>query len=245
MGQLTVASFNTHWGVHRSGRAFDVVRPALALEADVLVLQEVWRPSGGPSFVDAIAEGMGGSVHEAVFMSDHNPARPRQLHPPPGRPGTCGIALISRLPVRHVQEIELPHAKGDDVQHRRSLLVTIAVGDETITIGGMHASHRLWGSLPQVRRVDRGLAEIGGPSVIAGDLNMWGPVVGLVLPDRTRAVVGRTWPAQHPHSQIDHLWINDGLRALDSGVAPATESDHRPIWARLEVVTRTPFERQS
>ncbi len=125
MGQLTVATFNTHWGVHRSGRAFDVVHPALALAADVLVLQEVWRPNGGPCFVDAIAEGMGGSVHEAVFMSDHNPARPRQLRPPPGAPGTCGISVISRLPVRHVSEIELPHAQGDVVKHRRSLLVTV------------------------------------------------------------------------------------------------------------------------
>ncbi len=105
-----------------------------------------------------------------------------------------------------------------------------------MTIGGMHASHRLWGSLSQVRRVDRALVEIGGPSVIAGDLNMWGPVVGLAVPRRTRAVRGRTWPARHPHSQIDHLWIDDRLAAVDAGVAPATESDHRPIWARLEVV---------
>ena len=66
---------------------------------------------------------------------------------------------------------------------------------------------------------------------------MWGPVVGLVLGERERAVLGRTWPARHPHSQIDHLWIDQGLRVIDSGVAPATESDHRPIWARLEVVT--------
>ncbi len=238
MGQLTVATFNTHWGVHRSGRAFDVVRPALALGADVLVLQEVWRPNGGPCFVDAIAEGMGGSVHEAVFMSDHNPARPRQLRPPPGPPGTCGISVISRLPVRHVQEIELPHAQGDVVKQRRSLLVTVAVGDRIVTVGGMHASHRLWGSLPQVRRVDRALVETGNPSVIAGDLNMWGPVVGLVVPNRTRAVRGRTWPAQHPHSQIDHIWIDDSFAVLERGVAGATESDHRPIWARLEVVAR-------
>jgi endonuclease/exonuclease/phosphatase (EEP) superfamily protein YafD len=238
MAELTVASFNTHWGVHRSGRSFDVVAPALALDADVLVLQEVWRPNGGPCFLDPIAEGMGASVHEAVFMSDHNPARPRQLRPPPGRPGTCGIAVLSRLPVQRVVEIELPHAQGDVVPQRRSLLVTVAVGSHSVTIGGMHASHRLWGSLPQVRRVDRALAEHGGPSVIAGDLNMWGPVVGLAIRDRRRAVRGRTWPAGHPHSQIDHLWIDDGLRALDAGVAPATESDHRPIWARLEVVER-------
>ncbi|HEY3724359.1 MAG TPA: endonuclease/exonuclease/phosphatase family protein [Acidimicrobiia bacterium] len=235
MGQLTVATFNTHWGVHR-GRSFDVVRPALALEADVLVLEEVWRPNGGPCFVDPIAAGMGASVHEAVFMTDHHPARLRQLHPTPGRPGTCGISVLSRLPVERVVEIELPHAWGDDVQHRRSLLVTVTVGDQHVTVGGMHASHRLWGSLPQVRRVDQALNRHGGPSVIAGDLNMWGPVVGLAVPHRSRAVIGRTWPARHPHSQIDHLWIDGGLRALDGGVAPATESDHRPIWARLEVV---------
>ena len=53
-----------------------MVGPSLALAADVLVLQEVWRPDRGPCFVDAIAEGMGASVHEAVFMSDHDPARP-------------------------------------------------------------------------------------------------------------------------------------------------------------------------
>jgi endonuclease/exonuclease/phosphatase family metal-dependent hydrolase len=239
MGQLTVASFNTHWGVHRSGRAFDVVAPALALAADVLVVQEVWRPNGGPCFVDAIAERMGGTVHEAIFMSDHNSARPKQLHPPPGPPGTCGIAVISKLPVTNVADIELPHAQGDVVKQRHSLLVTVTVDGTPVTIGGMHASHRLWGSLPQVRRVDRALARIGNPSVIAGDLNMWGPVVGLVLPDRTRAVRGRTWPAQMPHSQIDHLWIDAGLRRLDSGVGPQTDSDHRPIWARLEVVEPT------
>jgi endonuclease/exonuclease/phosphatase family metal-dependent hydrolase len=243
MGQLTVASFNTHWGVHRSGRAFDVVAPTLALAADVLVLQEVWRPNGGRCFVDEIAEGMDdATVNEAIFMSDHNPARPRHLRVPPGPPGTCGIAVISRLPVRHVREIELPHAQGDVVKQRHSLLVTVSVGDgvgdDTVTIGGMHASHRLWGSLPQVRRVDRALVETGGPSVIVGDLNMWGPVVGLAVPNRKRAVLGRTWPAQHPHSQIDHLWIDDDLRVIDSGIAPPTESDHRPIWARLEVVAR-------
>jgi endonuclease/exonuclease/phosphatase family metal-dependent hydrolase len=235
MPELTVANFNTHWGVHRSGRAFDVVDPALALDADVLVLEEVWRPNGGPCFVDAIAEAMGATVHEAVFMSDHNSAKPRQLRPPPGPPGTCGISVLSRLPVSHVRNIELPHAQGDVVPRRHSVLVTVSVDGMPVTIAGMHASHRLWGSLPQVRRVNTALVETGNPTALVGDLNMWGPVVGLAMPNRTRAVIGRTWPAKHPHSQIDHIWVDDRLVALDGAVAPATESDHRPIRARLEV----------
>ncbi|MGZ6996145.1 MAG: endonuclease/exonuclease/phosphatase family protein, partial [Acidimicrobiia bacterium] len=204
----------------------------------VLVLQEIWRPNGGPCFVDELADRMGATVHETIFMSDHNPARPRLLHPPPGPPGTCGIAVLSRLPVSNVSDVALPHAQGDVVEQRHSLVLTVSVDGMPVTIGGMHASHRLWGSLPQVRRVNRALVETGNASVLAGDLNMWGPVVGLVLRNRTRAVRGRTWPAHYPHSQIDHIWIDDALTALDGGIGPATDSDHRPIWARLEVVGR-------
>lgn len=234
MAQLTVASFNTHWGVDRLARPFDVVTPSLALDADVLVLQEVWRPNGGRCYADEIAERSGATMHERIFLSDQV-YRPRHLRLPPGKPGTSGLAVLSRLPICHVQDVELPHAQGDVVKHRHSLLVTVNVEDAMLTVAGMHASHRLWGSLPQVSLVDRELATCDHATLIAGDLNMWGPVVERVLPNRTRAVVGRTWPSGHPHSQIDHIWIDDRLTKLESGVAARTGSDHRPIWARLQV----------
>ena len=235
MAQLTVASFNTHWGVDRRGQPFDVAGAVLALDADVLVLQEAWRPSGAPSYVDEIAEHSGAAVHEVVFMSDRNPARPRHLMPPPGPAGTCGLAVLSRLPVCDVTQIVLPHAQGDVIEQRASLMVTVSVDGIPVTLAGMHASHRLWGSLPQVRRVDQALRDRGNPSAIVGDLNMWGPPVGLTVPNRRRAVRGRTWPAAHPHSQIDHIWIDDGLEGIDYRIGPATGSDHRPIRARLRV----------
>jgi endonuclease/exonuclease/phosphatase (EEP) superfamily protein YafD len=236
MAELTVASFNTHWGVDRRGGPFDVVGTCLALDADVLVLQEAWRPHDGPSYVDEIAARMSASVHEVVFMSDRNPARPRHLQVPDGPAGTCGLSLLSRLPVCDAIEIQLPRAQGDVIEQRHSLMLTVAVDDTKVSVAGMHASHRLWGSLPQVRHVDQTLRERGNPSAIVGDLNMWGPVVGLAIPRRRRAVRGRTWPATHPHSQIDHVWIDDHLTAVESGVGPATGSDHRPIRARLQVI---------
>jgi endonuclease/exonuclease/phosphatase family metal-dependent hydrolase len=235
MAEFTVASFNTHWGVDRRGRAFDVAAACLPLDADVLVLQEAWRPYGRRSSVDQIAEQSGAVFHESVFMSDRNPARPRHLHPSPGPAGTCGLTVLTRLPVCDVDQIVLPHAQGDVIEQRASLVVTVSVDGIAVTIAGMHASHRLWGSLPQVRRVDQVLRERGNPSAIVGDLNMWGPPIGLAVPNRRRAVRGRTWPAGHPHSQIDHIWIDDGLEAIDSRVGPATGSDHRPIRARLRV----------
>ena len=161
MPELTVASFNTHWGVDRQGQPFDVVGVCLALAADVLVLQEAWRPHGEPSYLDELAERMGAVVHETVFMSDRNPARPRLLHPKPGPAGTCGLAVLSTLPVCEVAEIVLPRAQGDVIEQRHSLLVTVSVDGTAVSLAAMHASHRLWGSLPQVRCVDRALPARG------------------------------------------------------------------------------------
>lgn len=235
MAELTVASFNTHWGVDRQGRPFDVVGACLALDADVLVLQECWRPHGAPAYVDEVATRLGAARYDIAFMSDRNPARPRHLVLPPGPAGTCGLAVLSRLSVLGVRDLVLPHARGDVIEHRHSLILTVAVGDATVSVAGVHASHRLWGSLPQLRAIDRALVATRAPSVIAGDCNMWGPPIQAVLRRRRRAVRVQTWPAEQPHSQIDHLWIDRRLEVVSGGVGPLTGSDHLPIRARLRL----------
>ena len=235
MAELTVASFNLHWGIDARGRPFDPMPACLALDADVLVLPELWRPHGREAFVDELAERTNATLHDVAFMSDRNPARPRHLVVPPGPAGTSGLAVLSRLPVRSFTAVPLPKASGDVVERRHAIVVEVDVDGHGVAIGGIHASHRLWGSLPQLRLLDRELMARGLPSAIAGDCNMWGPPISLVLRDRTRAVRGRTWPAGHPHSQIDHIWIDRGLTAVDGSVEPRTPSDHRPVRARLRV----------
>ena len=91
-----------------------------------------------------------------------------------------------------------------------------------------------------VTPLDTALRELGGPTVIAGDCNMWGPPIAAVLRGRRRAVRGRTWPAPRPHSQIDHIWIDRHLRALDGRVGDDVGSDHRPVRATLAFVDGTP-----
>jgi endonuclease/exonuclease/phosphatase family metal-dependent hydrolase len=227
--------FNLHWGVDMRARPFDPMPTCLALDADVLVLPEAWRPHGRPAFADELAARTGATLHDVAFMSDRNPARPRHLEPPPGPAGTCGLAMLSRLPVRSFTAVPLPKAPGDVVERRHAIVAEVEVDGVGVAIGGIHASHRLWGSLPQLRTLDRELGARGLPSAIAGDCNMWGPPIGAVLRDRRPAVRGRTWPAWRPHSQIDHIWIDASLEAVDGSVGPATGSDHRPVRARLAV----------
>lgn len=241
MDTLRVATFNTHWGVTLAGRPFDVVGAAVALDADVLVLQESWRPHGAPGYAATIARLLDGTLHELPMMSDRNPARPQHLPLPPGPVGDCGLAVISRLPVVDRHTVDLGHARHDVIPRRYGLGLTVRLpSGATATIAGTHASHRLWGSLPQLARLDHALRTLGGPTVIAGDCNMWGPPVQAVLRTRRRAVRGRTWPAHRPHSQIDHIWVDRSWKILGAAVGPDTGSDHRPVRADLGLVDAAP-----
>jgi len=236
MAELSVATFNTHWGVDMCARPFDVVQVCRGLDADVLVLQECWRPFGRPAYVDQIAVATGATLRDVTFMSDRNRARPRHLAVTPDGPaGTCGLAVLSRLPVLAWYDVPLPHVGGDVVHRRHSLVATLDVGGTPVTIGAVHASHRLWGSLPQLRRVDRELAAIGAPNAIVGDCNMWGPPIAAVLRGRRRAVRGRTWPAWGPHSQIDHVWVGPDLEPIDPWIGRPVGSDHLPVRVTLRV----------
>lgn len=235
MPELTVAVFNLHWGVDLHGRTFDAMTPALALDADVLVLPEAWRPYGRPAFVDELAARTGATVHEIAFMSDRSPNRPRHFEPPAGPPGTCGLAVLSRLPVVSFTNLVVPRTANDVIHQRFAVIAEVQLADRRVTVGGIHASHRIWGSLPQLQVLDRALAARGLPSIIAGDCNMWGPPIATVLRDRRRAVRGRTWPSWRPHSQIDHIWIDDRFDVVDAAVGPDAGSDHRPVRARLRL----------
>jgi endonuclease/exonuclease/phosphatase family metal-dependent hydrolase len=59
---FTVASFNVHAGVDGWGRRFDVTAACRHLEADVLVVQEVWDPDDGPSMGEALARDLGATL---------------------------------------------------------------------------------------------------------------------------------------------------------------------------------------
>ena len=234
MAELSVACLNLHWGVDMRGHPFDAMTACAALDADVLVLPESWRPGGRPAFVDELASQLGATVHDVGFMSDRNPSRPRHLDVP-ALPGTCGLAVLSRVPVRSFSEVLLPRNAEDVVHQRSAIIAEVECGGVAVAIGGIHASHRLWGCLPQLSALDRALKERALPSAIVGDCNMWGPPIGAVLRTRRRAVRGRTWPSWRPHSQIDHIWIDDRFEATDSMVGPHAGSDHRPIRATLRV----------
>jgi endonuclease/exonuclease/phosphatase family metal-dependent hydrolase len=150
--------------------------------------------------------------------------------------GSIGLAVISKIPAVWCGEIALGRIPGDPAPARGGLHLELQVGGTPVDLVGIHLTSRLPHGPPiQLRRLRRQLPATGHPMVLAGDCNFWGPGVQTFLPGWQRTVRGRTWPADRPHSQIDHILIRDGIELVSAEVLPAVGSDHRPVRATLRV----------
>jgi endonuclease/exonuclease/phosphatase family metal-dependent hydrolase len=152
-------------------------------------------------------------------------------------PGALNLAVLTRMPVARSEVIELGRRRGD-LLRRIAIVVDLPVGGTRLVVLGVHMPHLTRGSPFQYRDLRRrALARVGDrPSVIVGDMNLWGPPVELLLGGWKRTVKGKTWPAWRPHSQVDHVLVRGpGLTVVSAGVAPAAGSDHRGVRARLRL----------
>lgn len=177
-----------------------------------------------------------GASH-AIYLDSERPLGARTLASPRYReaePGSWGIAVLSRLPLRTVEILELGHLPRDR-SRRAAIVVEVALGTGRLTVVATHMSHLTYGSPLHFVRLNRLLERRVGdhPAVLVGDMNLWGPPVTTFFRRWHRALRQRTWPAWRPHSQVDHILVRGDLRVLDAEVLPMAGSDHRPVRACL------------
>ena len=233
---LTVATFNAHLGVDRRFRPYDVVAACLALDADVLAVEEaLWPASGGqrrPGFVEEVGRLGGYEVHASATArlawrrAGYVLARPGQAVV-----GWTGLAVLSRVPVLSSTDFLLRELRRDP-SRRGAVVVEVEVGGAPVVFTAVHLSHLTRGSLLQVASLRRRLPD-DRAGVLVGDMNMWGPLLSAALPGWRRAVRGRTWPARRPHSQIDHVMVNRHVEVEEGRRMPWSGSDHRALVARI------------
>jgi endonuclease/exonuclease/phosphatase family metal-dependent hydrolase len=240
MPRLSLASFNTHYAtLPRQGtrrRVYDFATVLVGLDADVVVLQEVWRPDAGTGVIEAAAAELGVPMEYEVL--GRATMLGRWPHPTTGRgEGTYGVAVLTKLPMRRIAAIPVGPTRLDPSPCRTVLHVEIDVDGTALQVLGTHLSSRLpHVPMLQLRQLARNAPPPGVPAVIAGDCNFWGPGVRSFLRGWRRAVRGRTWPAGRPHSQIDHVLVRPAdVRVLDGRVLDDVGSDHRPVRVELDV----------
>ena len=238
MPELELVTFNTHYG-RRPPRARCVPYDLASVldgfaTADVLSIQEVWRPDGAPCIVEDFAARHGYEMCEVVFgrASVHR----RWPGFVPEGEGTVGIAVLSRLPMNRADGPIVGPTWRDPVRAREMIDVEVDVHGTPLRVVGVHLTSRLpYGPPIQLRRLSRQLDGAVSPAVLTGDCNFWGPPAEQFLPGWTRGVRGRSWPAHRPHSQIDHVFLRGGVQVVDGEVLGDVGSDHRPVRVTLRV----------
>lgn len=239
MPELTIASYNIHWGrgERRAGYPpFDVVDAARRLDADVLVLQESWAPDNGVPDHQRVADALGMSVACEVSMARTviDP-EPRVLGGATmaGGDGDWHLVGLSRLRVANARVHPLPHLWFDHAD-RFVLGFTVEVDGSPLEVRGTHLPHLEYGAHLSTRGLRRALPTAAQPAAFIGDMNMWGWTIDHMMPKGWRRVVrGKTWPAHRPHSQIDHLLVTPSVDVVWGEVGPDLGSDHLPVRARL------------
>jgi endonuclease/exonuclease/phosphatase family metal-dependent hydrolase len=152
--------------------------------------------------------------------------------------GHWGVAVLVRsdFPIQGSRVLPMSLLKADVVR-RAVVVVDLEVEGHPISVAGTHMSHLLYGSHRNWAEL-RDLLRTGAraDAALVGDMNTWGPmVVTMFMPGWRRAVVGRSWPAWRPHSQIDHILVRGTLRPVLGEVLPDAGSDHRPVRAELTI----------
>jgi endonuclease/exonuclease/phosphatase family metal-dependent hydrolase len=211
---------------------------------------------GGQVFTCTLAEGLRAGPHPDAnehwkppqglhIASDHSLyfAGERKLPPPlalasrvrPTESGQWGIAVVlgPRVTVEDNRILPLPTLRRDRVR-RAAIVVDVTVEGHPISVVGTHMSHLHMGSHRHYALLRDLLRTKARPdAVLLGDMNLWGPPVGTLLPEWHRTVRGRTWPTWSPHSQIDHILVRGSIRHVSGEVLPDAGSDHRPVRAVL------------
>lgn len=235
MTTFSLTSFNARWGLTIDDEPFDLAQVVGGFDTDVVCLQEVWEPTDGGSGLDAAADRLGYHLIHVPLSPSRVVPRPEITADPAAASGTWGVALLSRLPIRGTRIVDLGRAvERWDVADRYAILAEAAVGDATVTVTALHLSFAMPNALAQLRRL-RGYLPTHRPSIVAGDCNLWGPLATATLGDHRRAVRGRTWPADRPHSQLDHVLVSSAVEVLKAAVLPPAGSDHRPVQVRLRI----------
>jgi len=229
---MILASMNLHGGRGADGTPYDVITACRELKADMIVLQEAWWPADEPDPVAEAAQELGARLLRTEMVTDTNLrslAIARDL-----RHGRLGLAVVTTLPVSGYEVADLGRTPGDKVTRAAQLVTVTTPAGASVRVVNTHLTHWLLSAV-QLVRLTRRLAASAVPTVIAGDLNMPGPVTGLAV-GYAPAVNGRTFPADGPLLQLDHILTGQAVRARDGQVLPPAGSDHLPIRARLRVV---------
>lgn len=253
---MRLATFNIWNGRSLDDGRVDPDRLAAAirhLDPDVLGLQEVDlnQPRSHLADLAAVAaDAMGATDHRFVAALDGTPGAQWVAvtgEPVAGHP-LYGISLLTRFPVRTWDVLRLPSigphvpvpvpASGRTVligeEPRTALFAELDTPHGPLTVANTHLSFLPGWNVVQLRAVARRIGRHVDPAMIMGDLNLPAPLPAALTAFRSLARY-RTFPANSPRLQLDHLLLRGHLGTVRRSEAVRLPvSDHRALVVEID-----------
>jgi endonuclease/exonuclease/phosphatase family metal-dependent hydrolase len=232
--RFSLGSLNLHCGCDLRGRPYSVAAAIRSIAADVVVLQENWRPEGSVSIVAEVATELGYDKPIELDVFSDTGLRRLGIRTDPAfdEHGAMGLAILARVPLTVLDQVALGRAPGDHGARMAQVVLVGGAADGPVRVVNTHLTHRLPYGPGQLRRLVAAIPAAARPTVIAGDFNMFRPTINLARGYRP-VVRGPTWPAARPVVQIDHVLISPGLRTSGAQVGDPVGSDHLPLRVTL------------
>jgi endonuclease/exonuclease/phosphatase family metal-dependent hydrolase len=225
---------------------------ARTLDADVIGLQEVDRGqarSGGADQTEQVAHALGAEHWRFVPAIVGTPGATWQAatdDEDTGRPA-YGVGLVSRWPVLRWQVVRLPAARVRapvllpgtrrviwlQDEPRVGVVAVVETPRGPVTVGTTHLSFVPGRNGAQLRTLTAAMAQLPGPRVLLGDLNLPGPLPRLLTRWRSLARTP-TYPSPEPRVQLDHVLASGDLPPVAAVQSlPLPVSDHRALLVQL------------
>ncbi|MCZ6464300.1 MAG: endonuclease/exonuclease/phosphatase family protein [Proteobacteria bacterium] len=238
--ELSVATYNVHRWTGLNGRAApDPARAGFViseLEADVIALQEVLRPSGAATAGAANDDPL---VDLCDTLGLHLAFAVTREH----KRGQLGNAILSRFPIAATSVLDISHSR---IERRGALAVQFNGENGSLGIVATHLSLVDRTRQKQVESLLDHPQLHAGPTVLLGDMNAWRKCKATRSLDETLHVHhNQKWPASFPSAKpvlaLDRIYAR-GAQVIEVTVhdTPAARraSDHLPVVARIALASR-------
>lgn len=227
---ILVASYNIRKAIgtdrrRRPERTLDVIAE---VGADIVALQEADRRFGARQ-----------AALPLHLVAEHGGYKPVPFE---GRKGSLGWHGNALLVKKHVEIIGSELVQLPSLEPRGAVLADLRIGEEEMTVIGMHLDlSGLW-RRRQAKAIITHLAarKADRPVILMGDLNEWSRAGGCLRDfahDYAFASCGKSFHTRRPVAQLDRIMVGSGLEIVSAGthITPAAQraSDHLPIWAHL------------
>ena len=232
--EIKVATYNVHrWTGLNGRRASDPARACFViseLDADVIALQEVLRPTEEEDQLETLCESL--DLYLAFAVTREH------------KWGQLGNAILSRFPIAALSVLDLSFSR---IERRGALAAQFNCGrdadgnDLKLGVVATHLSLVDRTRRLQVQTLLEHQQLASGPTVLLGDMNAWRKCKATRELDRTLAAHhNRNWPPSFPSARpvlaLDRVYARgaDVLEVFAHDTAASRRaSDHLPVIARI------------